>query len=103
MDNQIALEPAEMKELIKKCNKSFLTLGLAEKKLSIDEKKQKKKMRRSVVAKYDIQNATVIKLKDLNLKRPGTGIPADKIEKLIGKRTKKKILKDYLILYKDLK
>tara|TARA_Y200000002_G_scaffold380543_1_gene392296 strand:+ start:2442 stop:3476 length:1035 start_codon:yes stop_codon:yes gene_type:complete len=103
MDNQIALEPPEMKELIKKCNKSFLTLGMAEKKLSIGEKEQKKKMRRSVVAKYDLKKGTIIKLKDLDLKRPGTGIPADKIEKLIGKRTKKKILKDYLILYKDFK
>ena len=64
-------------------------------------KKTKKKMRRSVVAKYNIKKGSKIKLKDLELKRPGTGIPADKIKNLIGKKVKKTILKNYLIFYND--
>lgn len=101
MDNQIALEPEEMRELVTKCKKSFLTLGTINRKISKEENEQKKKMRRSVVAKYDLKKGTKIKLKDLDLKRPGTGIAADKINKIIGKKTNKKILKDYMIYYKD--
>ena len=101
MDNQIAFEPKEMKELISKCKKSFLSLGAENKIITHEEKKQKKKMRRSVVAKNNIKKGSKIKLKDLELKRPGTGIPADKIKNLIGKKAKKTILKNYLIFYND--
>lgn len=102
MDNQIAFEPNEMKELISKCKKTFLLLGEKNRKLSKEEKNQRKKMRRSVVAKRDIKKGNVIKLTDLDLKRPGTGISADKISKIIGRKAKKNITKNYLLKYSDI-
>ena len=73
-----------------------------ERKLSKEEKNQRKKMRRSVVAKRDIKKGNVIKLTDLDLKRPGTGISADKISKIIGRKAKRNIIKNYLLKYSDI-
>ena len=49
----------------------------------------------SVVAKKDIQKGEKLSLKNLTTKRPGTGkYLAFNIDKLINKKTKKKILKN---------
>ena len=59
-------------------------------------------MRRSVIASQDLCAGTIISKKDLILKRPGSGIPADKVESLVGKKLLNDISFDTLIHYTDL-
>ena len=98
MDNNMAIEPSEMKALTSACKNVFIALG-SPKRIVLDiEYKQRENMRRSVVAAKDLKKGSVISRKDLVLKRPGTGITADKIEEIIGCKLNQDVLGDTLIL-----
>jgi sialic acid synthase SpsE len=103
MDNNMATEPDEMSDLISKCNNVYHGLGSTERKVSLEEKKQKKIMRRSIIFKRNMFADEKIKIEDLDFKRPGTGIALDKLKKVIGKKLKKSIKAQKLFHLKDLK
>tara|TARA_Y100000816_G_scaffold122065_1_gene85788 strand:- start:24710 stop:25738 length:1029 start_codon:yes stop_codon:yes gene_type:complete len=56
----------------------------------------------SIVASKTINKGEKISKKMIALKRPGVGLSPSNVSKIIGKKTRKKIYKDYLILNKDL-
>lgn len=101
MDNQMATEPHEMEGLVIGCQNVFQALGTKERILSEGEWEQRKKMRRSVVALRDIKKGETILREDIGAKRPGTGIPADQMESLVGKTAAKDIKRDYMINQED--
>jgi sialic acid synthase SpsE len=51
-------------------------------------------VRKSLVSKTDIDKGTIIKRDMITIKRPGTGLKPWEIDKIVGKRTKKDIVKD---------
>ena len=102
MDNQIATEPEEMKQMINSCNNVYLSLGTKDKTVSEDELVKRLEMRRSIVASRDLEKNTIIKLEDLSFKRPGTGIPPDRVSEIVGKRLLTNIEADYIIKINDL-
>ncbi len=101
MDNGMATEPQEFKLLVQKCHQTYRAMGTKERVVIPEEIEQRKKMRRSITAAIDIPKGTVIGEKDLYAKRPGTGIAPDRIDELIGKRAKKDISADTLIMSID--
>jgi len=103
MDNQVAIEPNEMSALVDSCHNTQIALGNKERVVLPDEVKQRQQMRRSIVAKRDLKAGTKLTENDLDVKRPGTGIPPDKLGKLIGMITSKDIENDTLIVESDLK
>jgi sialic acid synthase SpsE len=102
MDNQVAIEPNEMSALVDSCHNTQIALGNKERVVLPDEVKQRQQMRRSIVAKRDLKAGTKLTENDLDVKRPGTGIPPDKLGKLIGMITSKDIENDTLIVESDL-
>jgi sialic acid synthase SpsE len=102
MDNQVATEPDEMKQLVDSCQNVQIALGGTERVVLQEELEKRKEMRRSVVATRDLKVGETISLDDLDVKRPGTGISADKIFELIGKTVKNDIKIDCIINYRDL-
>ena len=56
---------------------------------------------KSVVARVDLKAGTVIRAEHLTLKKPGTGIPASRLEGLIGCRLKRDIMADELLRQED--
>ena len=103
MDNQVATEPDEMKKLVENCPNINVALGTHERVVLPAELDKRKDMRRSVVSARDLKAGHIIGLTDLDLKRPGTGIPADKISMIVGKTIKNNIEKDILISVENLK
>lgn len=97
-DNQMATEPAEMKDLVKKCKSVYSALGNYERVISDKELEQRKKMRRSIVANHDLKIGHIIEKEDLDAKRPGTGIPIDSYQEIIGRKLRRDVNKDELIL-----
>lgn len=85
MDNQMATEPEEMKQMVDCCIRTQIAMGSKERVVREAEQEQMKKMRRSVIVTRDMKAGEVLRLEDLDAKRPGTGIPADRIETLVGK------------------
>lgn len=101
-DNQMASEPADMKALVEGCHKVYRALGFYERKLTMEELEQRKKMRRSIVAGKDMEKGHRIEEGDLTAKRPGNGIPVDEYESIIGRILLQDVEKDQLILEKHL-
>ena len=75
MDNQMATEPEEMKQMVDCCIRTQIAMGNKERVVREAEQEQMKKMRRSVIVTRDIKAGEILQLADLDAKRPGTGIP----------------------------
>jgi len=84
MDNQMAIEPGEMKQMVQNCHNVNAALGGKERIVIEAELLQRKKMRRSVIVNKDLRKGDVLTVEDLDSKRPGTGFPPEKISELAG-------------------
>jgi sialic acid synthase SpsE len=58
--------------------------------------------RRSVVATRALPLGHVIRTEDVTCKRPGTGIPADQQQTVLGRRVRQRIEEDEVLQWKDL-
>jgi len=102
MDNQMATEPEEMALLVQNCHNVQLALGDDERVVLPAEMEQRKMIRRSIVATRDLKAGTKLTADDLDVKRPGTGLPPDKIRELVGKALLQDIERDTLITEADI-
>jgi N-acetylneuraminate synthase len=102
MDNQMASEPEEMALLVRNCHNVQIALGDTRRIVLPAELEQRKKMRRSIVAIKDTKAGTRLKTDNLDVKRPGTGLPPDKINELVGKALIRDIEGDTLITEADI-
>ena len=101
MDNQMATEPEEMAQLVRQCQNVNEALGNTERIVLPAEMDQRKKMRRSVIATRDLPAGTKLSKEDLSAKRPGTGLPPEKINDLVGRVLIRDVKADTLILESD--
>ena len=97
MDNQMALEPNEMKQLITNCLNVYNALGDESRVVSDIELKQREKMRRSIVANKSLKKGSVISISDIDFKRPGNGFAPSQIREIEGKVLSQDIECDTLI------
>ena len=72
-------------------------LGSHEKKPTQSEKTIMKLVRKSIIANKDIKKGSIIHKNMLIIKRPGTGLPPEKFENLLGKKANRNIKKDEII------
>ncbi len=97
MDNGMATEPQQFRELVTKCREIQIAMGGKNRIVIKEEMEQRKNMRRSIIAVRNLKAGTVISEKDLYAKRPGTGISPDRIQEVIGKTVIKDIEEDSII------
>ncbi len=102
MDNQMAMEPDAFRELVSDCRNIHLALGSKERTVLPEEYAQRRNMRRSVIAARDISAGEILKREDLDVKRPGTGIPPERMDELVGKIARCNIEADTVIEESDL-
>lgn len=103
MDNQMAMEPDELKTLVEKCRTLHVALGEKERTVLPEEYEQRKNMRRSIVSTRDVSAGDTITKEDLDTKRPGTGLPPDRMSELVGKTAVNDIEADTIIREEDVK
>lgn len=84
MDNQMAMEPEALANMVRACRNIQLALGSKERSVSPEEYEQRTNMRRSIVTTRDLAKGEVLCREDLDVKRPGTGLPPDRLADLIG-------------------
>ncbi|MBD65278.1 MAG: N-acylneuraminate-9-phosphate synthase [Halobacteriovoraceae bacterium] len=101
MDNQVAAEPEEMKEMVKNCHNVYKALGGKDRIVMDAELEQRTKMRRSVIASRDLKAGETIALSDLDVKRPGTGIAPELMDSLVGKVLARDVEADKLVSMED--
>ena len=103
MDNNMAIEPAEMKDLVTQCHNVYQAMGSAQRVVSEAEKKQRINMRRSIIVVRDMKKGEVIARADLDVKRPGNGLAPEFLPDLVGKTLVNDVNADCLILENDIK
>ncbi len=101
MDNNMAIEPEEMKKLVKNASNVFEAMGSTERVVSEAEYKQRKNMRRSIIVVRDMKKGDIIGKEDLSLKRPGTGLVPEKLSAVIGKKLVHDLEADTMIQEND--
>lgn len=101
-DHWLSIDPKELKDLRKKCNEIFSSIGLNKKIVLNCEKKTRKFARRSIVAKYQIKKNEKLSIKNITCKRPGTGISPNKFFKILGKKVNKSLQIDEIINPKNI-
>lgn len=101
MDNQMALEPNEMAQLVQNCHNVHLALGNETRIVFPAELEKRTIMRRSVVYTSDLLAGSVLTKEDLTAKRPGTGYPPEKIGEFVGRIIKRNVTSDTIVLNED--
>lgn len=101
-DHKASLEPNELKEMVKAIRDVEKALGDGIKRPTKNEDDVKRVVRRSIVARVDIPDGTIITGDMIEVKRPGTGIEPKYMKMVVGKRAKVNIKKDDLIIWNEL-
>jgi N-acetylneuraminate synthase len=101
-DHKASLLPQELKKMINSIRNIELAMGNGIKQIHSSETNTQLIARKSIHLKRGILKGNKIQLSDLILKRPGNGLAADFIPIIIGKKVKKKLFADQILLFKDI-
>jgi N-acetylneuraminate synthase len=101
-DHLISADPIEMKIIREEGDNIVKALGSFSRIVSLAEEEKKLKFRRSVVYSKNLSRGHIISKDDLTTKRPGTGISAELIDTLIGRKLITDVLEDTLLVWDQL-
>lgn len=96
-DHHMSLLPQELEQMISSIRNVEIALGKKIKIVTRSEKKNINVARKSIVARLKIKAGEKFTEKNLIIKRPGNGIPANEYFNLIGRKSKRIFKKDELI------
>lgn len=102
-DHRASLEPQELKAMVEAIRNMERAIGDGIKRPVKNEEDTRDIARRSIVAIRDIKRGNTITLNDIGIKRPGTGIPPEFKEIIIGMVARQHISADSVIKWEDLK
>ena len=101
-DHAASLTPIELKEFVSVLRRVKIMLGNGIKVPTKTEIKNIEGIRRSVVANTNLKAGSILQMKDLICKRPGTGISPAEIQLLVGSKLKRDFIKDEPITWEDI-
>jgi N,N'-diacetyllegionaminate synthase len=96
-DHSSSLTVSELDKYIKILKNVKKSLGIKKKILSKEEYKNRKYIRKYIVAKEDILKNDLFSINNIDIKRCGRGVPASKFYRFINKKAKKFYKKDDII------
>ncbi len=101
-DHAIALDPEELKRVIRQIRKIEVLLGDGQKSVTEHEMLTRNKYRRSIASALDLPAGTQLQEHHLVMMNPGTGIPPAQLDQVLGKTTLTAIAKGSLLKMEDL-
>ena len=99
-DHKISASPDDMKAIVEASRRVHEALGNP-RVSRIENKERLESFRRSIVSAKDINKGDVITEKMIDFKRPGTGLPPESINYIIGKKANRNIAYDEIINFED--
>ncbi len=96
-DHRASLEPDDLKAMVSAIRNIEMSLGHGRKEPSPSENKNRDIARKSIVAQKEIKKGEVFTIKNITVKRPGTGISPMSWYNIIGKKAKQDFKPDDLI------
>ena len=102
-DAMNSIEPEDFKRLVDEIRQIQIALSHnVDKDQKVRSlKDMKKTFEKSIVSRRSIKRLEIINERDLAFKKPGDGIPARDYNKILGKRIKKYVDKDYQFTWED--
>lgn len=101
-DHAASLDPVSFTHYAELTHQAAVMLGPIAKRLLDCEKEVRDVSRQSVCALADLPAGTVIQRHHVTVKRPGTGIPARLLNQVIGKRLRRDVKANHLVMREDL-
>lgn len=101
-DHRASLEPEELKAMVISIRNIENAMGNGIKQPSVSERKNITVARKSIHVVKDLPAGHVLKMEDLEMKRPGSGISPMDIETIIGRSLNKKMNVETMLSLKDL-
>jgi len=101
-DQAASLIPSEFAAMVEGIRHIEEALGNGVKSPSAPEIPNMKIVRKSLVLREALPGGTVLSLSQLSAKRPGTGIPARELEKVVGRRTKQALPANHILQWDEL-
>lgn len=98
-DHYHAMDPADLRKLLENLDFVEKIRGSKKKGPLDSEEPARKYARRSLVAAKAIKKGEIIKEEDLTWKRPGTGIPPNKIDEVVGAKALEDIKEDEVLTW----
>lgn len=102
-DHMLSANPAEFSQLVKIIREYDFLEGDGKKIPNRTETKNKKNNRKSLVIEKNIEEGMILNKDNVSIKRPGYGIEPKDFYKVIGKKVIKKLKKDHIIKWSDIK
>ena len=97
-DHKSSLNPKNFSIMVDNIRETEKSLGDGIKKPNVNERKNLKIVRKSIVAKINIKKGEKFSLSNIAFKRPGYGISPMKVKKILGRKSKKNFFSDDLII-----
>ncbi|RJP75599.1 MAG: polysaccharide biosynthesis protein [Desulfobacteraceae bacterium] len=101
-DHWISAEPDELKKIVEESRNIFNALGNYKRIVRQAEKEKRQKFRRCVVIKKPLKRGDRLSTKDIDFKRPGTGISPDELKYIVGRSLKRDMKEDEELKWSDL-
>jgi len=102
-DHQLSADPKEFSRLVERVKNVSKLLGQSEKTVQKSERLAMENVRRSIVAKQDLDENTVLTWDDLSWVRPGGGLAPGDEKMVLGKKLRKRVDSGALIALENLK
>lgn len=96
-DHKASLEPADLKAMVLAIRNIEIALGDGIKRLTPSEVRNKPVMRKSLVASQKIKAGEIFSVKNITIKRPGTGISPMCWDEVMGRAATRNFAEDELI------
>ena len=97
-DHKSSLNPKNFSIMVDNIRETEKSLGDGIKRPNVNERKNLKIVRKSIVAKINIKKGEKFSLSNIAFKRPGYGISPMKVKKILGRKSKKNFFSDDLII-----
>ena len=101
-DHKASDNPKNFLNYVTHLRNAEIIIGSGVKRIQKEEKNIRKISRKSITLKKDVLKNQILRMKDIIMKRPGIGLIGQELKKVIGKKFKKNLKKDYQIKYKDM-
>jgi N-acetylneuraminate synthase len=97
-DHAISADPEELRQIVQQGRDVHAALGTAQRRVSAAELEKRKKFRRSAVARRSMGAGHILSEGDITFKRPGTGIPPERLQTLVGRALARAVAQDELLI-----
>ena len=102
-DHKASLEPDELQQMVKGIRAIEAALGDGRKVPQPEELDVRRAARKSLVLLRNVRSGATLTRRNLGFKRPGTGIPAQHLAQVLGRKVRRPLEKDHLLAWEDLR